>query len=224
MTINEDNNSELWKLYQSALENYQEFHDREEVLTEFRTLVVSKNPPIDLLTKVANHFLKFKQIEDAKKAFGRILQMDETHRETWKSLSSLYFKLRETRKGEFCLQKYYSLAGGNPQHLQKATQLRLTSLGRLKSLPTNQNLGLQTGKGIQSSAPKSIMNLAEFEKHFQISRDNLPLTVKKIVRFAQYQIVDYRLFDEQLGEMGSSQLRILEDPKLIKFLNQRGIH
>ncbi|MFX0206345.1 MAG: hypothetical protein ACFFDT_10180, partial [Candidatus Hodarchaeota archaeon] len=197
-------------------------HDQEEILSELRAIVDSENPPIDLLTKVANHFLKFKQIEDAKKAFGRILQINDLHRETWKQLSSLYFKLKDTRKGEFCLQKYYSLAGGNPQHLQKATQLRLASSGRLKSLPTNQDLGLQTGKGMQSSAPKSIMNLAELEKHFQISRDKHPLTIKKIVRFAQHQIVDYRLFDEQSGEMGSSQLRILQDQKLINYLRKKG--
>ena len=222
MIVRDENNSE-WKRYQSALENYQEFHDQEEILSELRAIVDSENPPIDLLTKVANHFLKFKQIEDAKKAFGRILQINDTHRETWKQLSSLYFKLKDLRKGEFCLQKYYSLTGGNPQHLQKATQLRLASSGRLKALPTNQDLGLQTGKGIQSSAPKSIMNLAEFEKYFQISRE-LPLTIKKIVRFAQHQIVDYRLFDEQSGDMGSSQLQILQDKKLIKFLKERGIH
>ncbi|MFW9903668.1 MAG: DEAD/DEAH box helicase [Candidatus Thorarchaeota archaeon] len=222
MTVPEENTPE-WKWYHSALENYQESHDQEEILAKFRAIVESENPPIDLLTKVAHHFLKFKQIEDAKKTFGRILQISDTHRETWKHLSSLYFKLKDTRKGEFCLQKYYSLAGGNPQHLQKATQLRLASLGSLKSLPTNQNLGLQTGNVIQSSAPKSIMNLTDFEKQFQISRDQPPLTIKKIIRFAQHQIVDYRLFDEQSGDMGSSLLKILQDQKLIKYLNMKGI-
>ncbi|UCG03397.1 MAG: DEAD/DEAH box helicase [Candidatus Heimdallarchaeota archaeon] len=224
MTVLEKNNSELWNRYQSALENYQEFHDREEVLTEFRTIVISKNPPIDLLTKVASHFLKFKQVEDAKKTFGRILQIDDTHRETWKQLSSLYFKLKDPRKGEFCLQKYYSLAGGNPQHLQKATQLRLASSGRLKSLPTNQELGLQTGKLIQSSSPRSIMNLADFEKYFEISRRTLPLTIKKILQFAQHQVVDYRIFNEQSGALGSSRLEILQDQKLIEFLRNKKIN
>ncbi|MFX1515738.1 MAG: DEAD/DEAH box helicase, partial [Promethearchaeota archaeon] len=207
----------------SALENYQEFHDQEEVLAEFREIVVSKNPPIALLSKLAHHFLKFKQIEDAKKAFGRILQIDDAHRETWKHLSSLYFKLKDPRKGEFCLQKYYSLAGGNPQHLQKATQLRLASSGRLKPLPTNQDLVLQTGKVMQSSAPKSIMNLTDFENHFHTTRENLPLTIKKIIQFAQHQIVDYRFFDEQIGEVGSSGLKILQDQKLIDFLQKKQI-
>ena len=224
MAITEDQNRELWRRYQSALETYQEFHDREEVLAEFRAIVLSTDPPIELLAKLAHHFLKFKQIEDAKKTYGRILQIDDTHRETWKHLSSLYFKLKDPRKGEFCLQKYYSLAGGNPQHLQKATQLRLASSGRIKPLPTNQELGLQTGEVIQSSAPKSIMNLVDFEKHFQISSKNLPLTIKKIVQFAQHQIVDYRFFEEQSGEMGSSQLQILQNQKLITFLRQKKIY
>lgn len=224
MTILEEDNHELWRRYQSALENYQEFHDLEEVLSEFRAIIISQDPvpPIDLLTKLANHFLKFKRIDDAKKAFGRILQIDDTRRETWKQLSSFYFKNKDTKKGEFCLQKYYSLAGGNP-HLQKATQLRLASSGRIKSLPMNQKLGLQTGKTMQFSAPKSIMNLADFERHFQISRQTLPLTIKKIIQFAQHQIVDYRLFNEQPGEMGSSQLDILQDQKLINFLKSQKI-
>ncbi|MHA2203647.1 MAG: DEAD/DEAH box helicase, partial [Candidatus Hodarchaeales archaeon] len=224
MTVIEEKDQELWQRYQSALENYQEFRDLEDVLSEFRAIIVSKDPvpSIELLTKLANLFVKLKQIDDAKKAFGRILQIDDTQRETWKQLSSLYFKNKDTRKGEFCLQKYYSLAGGNP-HLQKATQLRLASSGRIKSLPTNQELGLQTGKFMQSSAPKSIMNLADFERHFQISRQTLPLTIKKIIQFAQHQIVDYRLFNEQPGEMGSSQLEILQDQKLIDFLKSQKI-
>ena len=65
----------------SALENYQEFRDLEDILTEFRAIVASDDPipSVELFTKIATHFQKLKQINDAKKAFSRILQLDKTH-------------------------------------------------------------------------------------------------------------------------------------------------
>jgi len=224
MTIIEDKEQKFWTRYESALEEFEQSHDQMELLNEMRDIVNSKDPdpPIKLLTELTIRFQKLKQIEDTKKTFGRILQIDSTHRETWKQLSSLYFKLKDIRRGEFCLQKYYSLTGGNPQ-LQKATKLRLASSGRLKSLPTNQELGLQTGKTIQSSSPKSIMNFADFERHFQISGESLPTTIRRIIQFAQHQIVDYRLFDEQPGEMGNSKLTVLKNQKLVEFLRNQKI-
>ncbi|MFX0181879.1 MAG: DEAD/DEAH box helicase [Candidatus Hodarchaeota archaeon] len=225
MTINEDRGKKFWTRYESALEEFEQSHDLMEFLNELRDIVNSKDPdpPVKLLTELAIRFQKLKQIEDTKQTFGRILQIDGNHRETWKQLSSLYFKLKDIREGEFCLQKYYSLAGGNPQ-LQKATQLRLASSDRLKSLPTNQELGLQTGKIIKSTSPKSIMSIADFERHFQTSRENLPSTVRRIIQFAQHQIVDYRLFDDQQGEMGNSKLAVLENQKLAKYLKNQNIN
>lgn len=225
MTNNNDKKPEfkLWKRFHSALEDYKEVRDLEDVLTVFRSILTSKDPipPIDLLTELANYFQKFRQINDAKKAYGRILEIDNTHRKTWRQLSTFYFKLKDIRRGEFCLQKYYALVGGNTE-LQKATELRLASSGRLKSIPPNKELGLQNGLKIKKSAPKCVMNLSEFESHFQISAKNLPSAIRKIIQFAQHQIVDYRLFEKQQGQIGAS-IDILGDPNLIDFLKQRKI-
>ncbi len=223
MTLIDEKKSGLWRQYHSALENYQEFRDLEDILTEFRNIVTSKDPvpPIDLLIKVAKRFQKLKQVDDAKKAYGRILQIDNNHRDTWKNLSSFYFKLKDIRKAEFCLQRYYSLAGGNA-HLQKATELRLASSGRLKSLPSNEELGLQDGLKVQRSAPKRIMSLSDFETNFKLHAQNLPSSIQTIIQFSQHQIVDYRLFEKQDGQIGSS-VDILEDPDLVEFLKNRSI-
>ncbi|MFX0125728.1 MAG: DEAD/DEAH box helicase [Candidatus Hodarchaeota archaeon] len=223
MTVHNDRNRNLWTRYRSAIDDYQEFRDLEDILTEFRAIAASESPTpsVELLTEIANHFQKFKQVNDAKKTFGRILQLDSTHRETWKQLSSLYFKMKDVRKGEFCLQKYYTLTGGNAC-LQKATELRLASSGKLKKLPTHQELGLQDGLTIQTSAPKSVITLAEFHNRFDIPAKDLPTPIQKIVQFAQHQIVDYRLFERQLGEMGAS-IDILNEPNLVKALKTRKI-
>ncbi len=221
MTTVETENKSIWKRFESALEDFQISRDKEEVIKEFREIMKVEDPPIELLTELAKKFLKFHQIEDAKKAFGRILQIDNNHRETWKQLSSLYFKLKDIRKGEFCLQKYYALAGGNAQ-LQKATELRLASLGRLKKLPTNQELGLQDGLRIQTTAPKNVLSLSEFENRFEIPAKDLPSTIQRIVQFAQHQIVDYRLFERQPGEMGAN-IGILKDQGLVNSLKSRKI-
>ncbi|MHA2246490.1 MAG: DEAD/DEAH box helicase [Candidatus Hodarchaeales archaeon] len=221
MTTVETENKSIWKRFESALEDFQISRDKEEVIKEFREIMKVEDPPIELLTELAKRFLKFHQIEDAKKAFGRILQIDNNHRETWKYLSSLYFKLKDIRKGEFCLQKYYALAGGNAQ-LQKATELRLASSGRLKKLPTSQELGLQDGLRIQTTAPKNVMSLPEFENRFEIPAKDLPSTIHRIVQFAQHQIVDYRLFERQPGEMGAN-IEILKDQSLVNSLKSRKI-
>ncbi len=223
MTVIDNKTSELWKQYHSALENYQEFCDLEDIIAEFRNIVTSTDPvpPIDLLTEVAKRFQKLKQVDDAKKAFGRILQIDNNHRDTWKNLSSFYFKIKDIRKAEFCLQKYYSFTGGNA-HLQKATELRLASSGRLKSLPTNQELGLQNGIKIQKSAPKSIMSLSDFVSRYKLPAQSLPSSLQAIIQFAQHQVVDYRLFEKQDGQIGSS-VDILEDPNLVEFLKKKSI-
>ena len=223
MTTIDDTTNELWKQYYSALEKYQEFRDLEDALAEFRSIVTSTNPvpPVDLLTEVAKRFLKLKQVNDAKKAYGRILQINNNHRDTWKNLSSFYFKLKDIRKAEFCLQKYYSLAGGNA-HLQKATELRLASSGRLKSLPSDKELGLQDGLKVQQSAPKRIMSLSDFETHFKQNSQYLPSSIQTIIQFSQHQIVDYRIFEKQDGQIGSS-VDVLEDPNLIEFLRNKGI-
>ncbi|UCE14348.1 MAG: DEAD/DEAH box helicase [Candidatus Heimdallarchaeota archaeon] len=213
----------LWDRFNSALENYKEVRDLDEVLTEFRSILTSEDPvpPVELLTELAKYFQKLKQINDAKKAYGRILEIDSSHRETWKELSTLYFKLKDIRRGEFCLQKYYTLVGGNTQ-LQKATELRLASSGRLKTLPSNKELGLQNGLKIKKSAPKCVINLSEFENHFQIPAKNLPSPIQKIIQFTQHQIVDYRLFEKQKGQIGVS-VDVLGDTKLIEFLKKRRI-
>ena len=223
MTTVETETQALWKRFEFALENFELSRDLEEMVSKFRKIVDSKDPvpPIELLTEIAIRFQKLKYIDDAKKAFGRILEIENTHRDTWKHLSSLYFKLKDIRKAEFCLQRYYALAGGNPR-LQKATEIRLVSSGKLKPLPSNQELGLQDGLKIQTNAPKSVMSLSDFETHFRIPAKNLPATIQTIIRFAQHQIVDYRLFDKQQEHMGSV-VDILEDPNLVYFLKRRKI-
>ncbi|MFX0120629.1 MAG: DEAD/DEAH box helicase [Promethearchaeota archaeon] len=223
MTLNDNKNLELWKRYRSALENYQEFRDLEEILREFRAIAALDEPipPIDLLTKLATQFKKLKQVEDTKKTFGRILQLDSSHRETWKELSSLYFQLNDFRRAEFCLQKYYTLAGGNAQ-LQKATELRLASSGKLRKIPANLQIGLQSGLTIQTTSPKTVLSLVDFQNHFKISIKELPLTIQRIVQYAQHQIIDYRLFEQQHGEKGV-KIDVLKDQHLIDYLKSRDI-
>jgi DEAD/DEAH box helicase domain-containing protein len=222
MTLVSKEEEIFWETFNALLEDYELSRDRDVLVTAFRKIVDSEpHPPIDLLSAIASKFQKLKQIEDAKKAFGRILQLDETHRITWKNLSSLYFKIKDFRRAEFCLQKYYALAGGNA-HLQKATELRLASSGRLKSLPSNSELGLQDGLKLQKIAPRSIMSLTDFETHFQTSAKSLPSTINTIIQFAQHQIVDYRSFKAQPGEMGS-KVEVLEDSKLAYYLKDKKI-
>lgn len=221
MTIVEPETKALWKRFESALEDFQLSRDKEEVLKVFRLIIDVEDPPVELLLEIAKRFQKFQQNDDAKKAFGRILQIDNTHRETWKRLSSLYFKLKDVRKAEFCLQKFYALAGGNAQ-LHKATELRLASSGRLKKLPTNQDIGLRDGLTIQTIAPRSVMSLSDFKKHFKTAEEDLPSIIKRIVQFAQHQIVDYRLFERQPGKIGAS-IDILQDQSLINSLKSQQI-
>ncbi len=176
------NDKHHWQHYKSVLEEFALTRDLEEVMTEFWKIVNSSNPvpSISLLTEITNHFIKFKQYEDAKRLFGRILQQDENHRDTWKALSSLYFKLKDNKKAEFCLEKYYSLRGGNTQ-LKTTIKDRLSSSGRLKILPTNQSLGLQQATQLQEKAPTSIMTTEEFTKRFNLSSSSLPVVIKRII-------------------------------------------
>ncbi len=220
MTLSNNDPHKLWKHYNSILEEFALTKDLEEAISEFRK-IMDASPPIDLLTELAKRFIKLKRIDDAKKAYGLILTVDNTHRETWKQLSSLYFKLKDIPKAEFCLKKYYSLAGGNAQ-LQKASKVRLSSSGRLKKLPENQELGLQNGISIQSTSPKTVKSLSEFEKRYEISVKDLPITVQRIIQFSQHQIVDYRLFEKQNGEMGTL-IESLNEQKLINALKSRKI-
>ena len=94
MTSIQRSKGKLWEQYHSIIEDFQSNNDKEEVLSEFRKLLMAKNPTpsVDLLSELAKRFMKLKQIDDAKKAYGLILQTDSTHRKTWKQLSSLYFK------------------------------------------------------------------------------------------------------------------------------------
>jgi tetratricopeptide (TPR) repeat protein len=221
MTTVEPKNQSLWKHYELALEEFKLSRDKKEVLNRFREIRDGEDPPVELLLEIAKKFQKFQHNDDAKKAFGRILQIDNNHRETWKRLSSLYFKLKDIRKAEFCLQKFYTLAGGNAQ-LNKATEIRLASSGKLKKISSNQVLGLQDGLTIQKTAPRSVMSLSDFEEHFKTTKEDLPSTIKRIVQFAQHQIVDYRLFERQPGNIGTS-IDVLQDPGLINYLKSKGI-
>ncbi len=223
MAITNGSKNDHWEHYSSVLEEFHLTKDLDELLHEFRKIMKATNPspPIDLLSELAKRFIKLKKTDDAKKAYGLILKIDTTHRETWKQLSSLYFQLKDIPKAEFCMKKYYALAGGNAQ-LQKANQIRLASSGRIKKLPINQELGLQDGLTIQTVSPKTVMSLSEFEKHYKKSTKDLPITVQRIVQFAQHQIVDYRLFEKQSGEMGS-KVEILQDRDLVNALKNRGI-
>ncbi|MHA1968084.1 MAG: DEAD/DEAH box helicase, partial [Candidatus Hodarchaeales archaeon] len=222
MTVKRRENSELWTRFDSAIEEYQISKDLEDVLSEFREIMNKTDPAptIDLLSELAKRFIKLKQIDDAKKAYGLILETDSNHRKTWKQLSSLYFKLKDIPRAEFCMKKYYTLAGGNAQ-LQKASKIRLASSGRIKELPKGE-LGLQDGLTLQSISPKTVMSLPEFESRYRISPKELPRTVQRIIEFAQHQIVDYRLFEKQNGEMGA-KVDILKNEDLINVLKRRNI-
>ncbi|MFX0084080.1 MAG: DEAD/DEAH box helicase [Candidatus Hodarchaeota archaeon] len=220
MTLSNNDPHKLWKHYNSTLEEFVLTKDLEEAISEFRK-IMDASPPIDLLTELAKRFIQLKRIDDAKKAYGLILTIDNTHRETWKQLSSLYFKLKDIPKAEFCLKKYYTLAGGNAQ-LQKASKVRLASSGRLKKLPENQELGLQDGITIRSTSPRTVMSLSEFERRFEISVKDLPLAVQRIIQFSQHQIVDYRFFEKQSGQMGTV-IESLNEQNLIDTLKSRKI-
>ena len=207
--------------YESALEEFSHTRDLNEVINEFRKILnsITPVPSVQLLSLIANRLIKFRQYDEAKFTYGKILQKDSTHRETWKSLSSLYFKLKDHKKAEFCLQKYYSFQGGNPE-LKPLTKKRLSSSGRLKPLPKQLTKGLQKAIEIQDFAPQTTLNYEEFSKRY--NTENVPTVIKRIIQYAQHQIVDYRLFDKQNGEYGSS-VSILKNEKLIEYLKEKNI-
>ncbi|MFX0170593.1 MAG: hypothetical protein ACFE9L_01605 [Candidatus Hodarchaeota archaeon] len=64
MTLNEDEKQRFWGCYESAQEEFKHSHDMEELITELREIVDSKdpNPPIDLLIELSMRFKKLKQI------------------------------------------------------------------------------------------------------------------------------------------------------------------
>ncbi|MHA1237154.1 MAG: hypothetical protein ACTSQ9_05800, partial [Candidatus Hodarchaeales archaeon] len=173
MTSVQKSRNSLHLRYESALEEFSHTRDLDEVINEFRKILNSTTPvpSTQLLSLIANRLTKFRQYNEAKFTYGKILQKDSTHRETWKSLSSLYFKLKDHKKAEFCLQKYYSFQGGNPE-LKPLTKKRLSSSGRLKPLPKQLNKGLQKAIEIQDFAPQTTLNFEEFSKRY--NAENVP--------------------------------------------------
>ncbi|PWI47269.1 hypothetical protein CEE45_12800 [Candidatus Heimdallarchaeota archaeon B3_Heim] len=223
MTVAQKDEKNLWKRYESALEDYSLTRDLDDLLTIFKKIIRSSSPKpsIALLTNIADRLVKFKLYDEAKLVFGMILRKESQHRETWKALSSLYFKLKDNSKAEFCLQKYYSLKGGSVL-ISSSVKNRLASAGKLKTLPTNQPLGLQKAKQIEVHAPKSVLTLDEFTRRFKLKNVSIPTIIKKIVHFAQHQIIDYRIFDKQSGEFGDD-LHFLSNGQIIKYLTDRNI-
>ncbi|MHA1214400.1 MAG: DEAD/DEAH box helicase [Candidatus Hodarchaeales archaeon] len=218
MTVHEKQS--MWDKYYSTLVEYEETRDIDGLIDQVRDILAYDEPPIELLRQIAKRFMGLKQYQVVKEIFGKILQMDANHRETWKDLSSLYFKLKDIRKGEFCLKKYYSLAGGNAE-LQRATKARLESIGRLKKIPEDKKIGLETGSEYKLTIPKGIMDLRKFTEFFNVEEEKLPEAVKKIVRFNQHQIVDYRLFEAQQGEYSVSIKNL--DKRLYDYYRKKGI-
>ena len=214
----------LWQQYKSVLDDFVLSRDVEEALDGFWEIVNSSTPipSISLLTEIATYFIKFKQYEDAKRLFGKILDQNSSHRKTWKSLSSLYFKLKDREKAEFCLQKYYSLKGGNTQ-LPSAVKRRLSSSGRLKQLPSNKPLGLQKATQLKDEAPTSILSIEEFTERFKANSSSIPEVIRQIIQFAQHRIIDYRFFEKQTGTYGN-KIDILGNNELIQYLNKKGIN
>jgi DEAD/DEAH box helicase domain-containing protein len=212
-----------WSQYSDWITEYKETKDLENFLERIQQfLAIDDNIPFDLLSECAQLLIKIKQIALAKKFYARILEIDRNHRQTWKELSSLYFKLKDIQKGEICLKKYFTLGGGNPQ-LKKATKLRLKSSGKLKSLPQIQELGLQDGLCIKKTAPSTVLDLNLFAKIYNTPIEQIPTPIKKIISHNQHQIVDYRLFPEQLGEDGISIDQSSLDPEIKQFLIEKGI-
>ncbi|MFX0051630.1 MAG: hypothetical protein ACFFAJ_14585, partial [Candidatus Hodarchaeota archaeon] len=60
MTLSEDEKQRFWGRYESALEEFKHSRDIEELITELREIVNSKdpNPPIDLLIELSMRFKK----------------------------------------------------------------------------------------------------------------------------------------------------------------------
>ncbi len=221
MTSTRKNIESLQFRYESALEEFSHTRDLEEVISEFKKILNSTEPvpSIQLLSMIANRLIKLRQYSEAKLTFGKILEQNSNHRETWKSLSGLYFKLKDREKAEFCLQKYLSLRGGNAE-LKQNTKKRLTSSGRLKPLPKQLEKGLRKATEIQEYTPQKNMNYEEFTKHYNAK--NIPAVIKRIIQYAQHQIVDYRLFDKQEGQYGSS-VHILKNEQLVNYLKEKKI-
>ena len=132
MTATEKDEKFLWQKYESTLEEYTLTHDLDDMVDSFKNILSSTTPKpsIKLLSTIATRFVKIKHFDEAKLAFGLILQEDNQHKETWKALSSLYFEMKENKNAEFCLQKYYSLKGGGVT-LSPSVKSRLKSAGKL---------------------------------------------------------------------------------------------
>ncbi|MHA2347545.1 MAG: DEAD/DEAH box helicase, partial [Candidatus Hodarchaeales archaeon] len=75
---------------------------------------------------------------------------------------------------------------------------------------------------IRADAPPNIVSLDEFADKFEIPLEDIPNIIKKIVKFSQHQIVDYRFFPSQDGVYGGST-NILEDDNLIDYLSRKKI-
>ncbi|MHA1974466.1 MAG: DEAD/DEAH box helicase [Candidatus Hodarchaeales archaeon] len=223
MTVQEKQEQSLRDKYYSSLEEFEETRDVESLIDQVRELLsddqISRDQ-ISILREIAKHFTRLKQYQVVKEIFGKILQIDTNNRQTWKDLSSLYFKLKDVRKGEFCMKKYYSLAGGNAE-LQKATKARLAAIGRLKKIPKDRKTGLGSGTEYKSTVPKGIMDISKFTQLFNVTERELPEAIKRIVRFNQHQIVDYRLFEAQEGEYGI-QIKDI-DSRLSDYYSKKGI-
>ncbi|MHA1946263.1 MAG: hypothetical protein ACXAC6_07195 [Candidatus Hodarchaeales archaeon] len=88
MTSTRKNISSLQLQFESALEEFSHTRDLEEVINEFKKIQNSSDPvpSIQLLSMIANRLIKFRQYGKAKLTFGKILEQNSNHRETWKSL------------------------------------------------------------------------------------------------------------------------------------------
>jgi DEAD/DEAH box helicase domain-containing protein len=213
----------LWKEYEAILEEYTLTKDLDEVISGFWKITCSKKPipSILLLLQIAKKLVKFKQYDEAKQLFGHILQRDVTHRESWKELSSLYFKLKENKKAEFCLQKYFTLGGGNAK-LDNGVKIRLSSSGRLKQLPKGTNLQLQKAVKLKENASSTILTSEEFIQKYNLSPSSVPEVINRIIQFAQHRLIDYRFFEKKAGEFGIG-IDKLDNLELTNYFKNKNI-
>lgn len=213
----------LWEQFDSAFLDFTQTRDIEELIKLSQQIInsISPEPSTSLLYKIATKFTKLRSYDIARAIFGRILENDNDHKLSWKSLSSLYFKQKDFKRAEFCLRKYYSLQGGNAV-LNHTTKKRLTSVGKLKKIPQYKAVGLQQANQIRNDAPPKIFSMDEFAKKFKIPLNEVPSIIKKIIQFSQHQIVDYRLYPSQNGLYGSST-KILKDENMIDYLLTKNI-
>ncbi|MFW9855026.1 MAG: DEAD/DEAH box helicase [Candidatus Thorarchaeota archaeon] len=224
MTSTSEKFPDFWRQYDNILEDLAQSRDIETAIQELEQIVKTNDPspPIDLLLAISKIYLRFKRLSRVKRTYARILQLDPGHRQTWKFLSEMYFKEKDAEKGLFCMQKYYSLGGGNAQ-ISSTTKKRLASTGRLKQLPSNQPLGLVSGRTVQQQSPQQTLSAQDFETRFKLDPSSLPQALRRVLNFGEHQIVDYRCYDARPGEFGNPDLNLISNPELKAHLYDKGI-